>query len=100
MGYRDTEWAQTVAIEVERSAKTPQRLPAILYGLARTYAGVWYFCPTPLLEPMQRALAQLDPAVRRKFSLVELPQERTNAAGQPATPPLPTDDALGRAGGR
>lgn len=64
---------QTVAIEVERSAKTPQRLPAICYELARRYDGIWYFCPTPVLESMQRAVAQLDPAVRRKFSLVELP---------------------------
>lgn len=92
--------AKTVAIEVERSAKTPQRLPAILYGLARTYDGIWYFCPKPVLESMQRAVAQLDPTVRRKFSLVELPQERTTATGQPATPPPPTDDAPGRAGGR
>ena len=65
--------AQTVAIEVERSAKTPQRLPAILYGLARRYDGIWYFCPLTMQEPMQRAFAQLDPAVRRKFSLVPLP---------------------------
>jgi hypothetical protein len=64
---------QTVAIEVERSAKAPQRLPAICYELARRYDGIWYFCPKPVLESMQRAVAQLDPAVRRKFSLVELP---------------------------
>jgi hypothetical protein len=66
---------QTVAIEVERSAKTPQRLPTIFYELARTYDAIWYFCPTPMLEPMRRALAQLDLPTRQKFSLVELPPE-------------------------
>lgn len=89
---------QTVAVEVERSVKTPQRLPAICYELARRYDAIWYFCPTPVLEPMSRALAQLDPSTRRKFSLVELPPERVAVPGQPATPP--PDDAPGRAGGR
>lgn len=91
--------SKTVAIEVERSAKTPQRLPAILYGLARTYDGIWYFCPRPQLAPMQRAMAQLDSAVRRKFSLVELPQERASAAGRLVTLPPPTE-APGRDSGR
>lgn len=61
-----------VAIEVERSAKTPARLPAILYGLARSYDGIWYFCSKATQAPMQRAIAQLDPAARQKFSLVPL----------------------------
>lgn len=88
-----------MAIEVERSAKTPQRLPAILYGLARRYDGIWYFCPKALEEPLRQSFAQLDPAARRKFSLVRLPEERAAAAGQPATLPPPTD-APGRDGGK
>lgn len=59
-----------VAFEVERSAKTPQRLPTILYGLARTYSGIWHFCSQTTEASMRQALAQLDPGVRPKFSLV------------------------------
>ncbi|HLW00046.1 MAG TPA: hypothetical protein VKT82_15360 [Ktedonobacterales bacterium] len=62
-----------VAIEVERSAKTPQRLPAILYGLARRYDGVWYFCSPTTQGQLQRAIAELNPpTIRQKFSLVPL----------------------------
>ena len=91
---------QRIAIEVERSPKKPRPLQAILYELARRYDGIWYFCPKAAQGAMQRAVAQLDPAVRRKFSLVPLPEERAAAAGQPATPPPPPDNAPGRAGGR
>lgn len=64
--------AQRVAIEVELTAKSKKRQPAILYSLARRYDGIWYFCPPTMQEPMQRAFAKLDPAARRKFSLVPL----------------------------
>lgn len=63
---------QVVAIEVERSVKAALRLRTIFYELARTYAGIWYFCPPAIQKPLEQALAQLDPAVRRKFSLVRL----------------------------
>lgn len=62
-----------VAIEVELSDKVPGRLAAILYELARTYDGVWYFCPPATLGLMQRAVAQLDATVRPKFSLGPIP---------------------------
>ncbi|HEU5199300.1 MAG TPA: hypothetical protein VFU32_06670 [Ktedonobacterales bacterium] len=65
--------SQAVAIEAERQVKAALRLPTIFYELARSYDAIWYFCPTPLLEPMRRAFAQLDPPTRQKFSLVELP---------------------------
>ena len=84
---------QTLAIEVELSAKTPQRLPAILYGLARRYDGIWYFCPQARQASLQQAFAKLDPAVRRKFSLVPLPEERAAVPAQPATPPRPASGA-------
>lgn len=78
---------QTVAIEVERSAKTPQRLPAMLYGLVHTYAGIRYSCPKALLEslpwargahPLEqpparlRALRRVCPCVQSPLVLVEL----------------------------
>jgi hypothetical protein len=65
--------AQRLAIEVEVTAKTPQEVLAILYGLARTYVGIWYFCPPATKGVMQRALAQLSEPMRRKFSVTELP---------------------------
>lgn len=80
-----------VAIEVERSAKTPQRLPAILYGLARRYDGIWYFCPPTTQEGMQRAIAELNPpAIRQKFSIVPLRlegQRSRRPTVSPAPPP-------------
>ena len=85
--------AQRIAIEVELTAKSKKRQPAILYHLARRYEAIWYFCPKALEEPLRQSFGQLDAAARRKFSLVLLPQERAGAAGQPATPPPPTDDA-------
>lgn len=88
-----------VAIEVELHIKSKKRQPAILYQLARRYEGIWYFCPKALEEPLRQSFGQLD-AVRRKFSLVLLLREQAAPAGQPATPPPPTDDAPGRAGGR
>lgn len=92
--------AQRVAIEVELHIKSKKRQPAILYALARRYDGIWYFCHKALEEPLRQSFAQLDTAAQRKFSLVRLPQERTSAAGQPATPPSPTSDAPGRDSGR
>ena len=77
----------------------PWWLPAILNNLSRRYDSIWYFCPKPVLEPMQRVVAQLDPPTRRKCSLVELPLERARAAERQATPPPPTD-APGREGDR
>jgi hypothetical protein len=65
--------AQRIAIEVELTAKTPQEVQAILYGLVRAYTGIWYFCPPPTKGLMQRALAQLSEPTRRKFSVIELP---------------------------
>ena len=64
---------QTVAIEVELSAKTPQRLPAVLYEPAGRYESIWYFCSQATEASMRRALAQLEAAVQRKFSVVSLP---------------------------
>lgn len=90
---------QRVAIEVELHIKSRKRQPAILYHLARRYDGIWYFCPKSLEEPLRQSFAQLDEAARRKFSLVRLPEERAAPAGQPATPPPPTD-APGRDGDR
>lgn len=66
---------QRIAIEVERSSKKPMPLQAILYELARTYAGIWYFCPKATRGAMQRAVAQLSDPVRKKFALVELPED-------------------------
>jgi hypothetical protein len=82
-----------VAIEVELKAKKPKQMPAILYGLARTYDGIWYFCPPALEKPLRQSFGQLDAAARRKFSLVLLPQERPAATGKPATPPRPASGA-------
>jgi hypothetical protein len=61
-----------VAIEVELHIKSKKRQPAILYSLARRYEGIWYFCPQALEAPLRQSFAQLDAAVRRKFSLVLL----------------------------
>ena len=47
---------QRVAIEVELSDKVLARLAAILYELARTYAGIWYFCSPATRGIMQRAI--------------------------------------------
>src|SRR5262249_16855058 len=65
---------QVVAIEAERTMKAAVRLTTIFYELARKYAGIWYFCPPAMQKPLEQALAQLDPAVQRKFSLVPLPR--------------------------
>ncbi len=74
---------QRVAIEVELSDKVSGRLTAILYELARTYAGIWYFCAPATQALMQRAIAELNPsAVRQKFSIVPLRLE-----GQPSRRP-------------
>jgi hypothetical protein len=64
---------QRVAIEVERSPKRPRPLQAILYELARRYDAIWYFCPRATQGAMQRAVAQLNEPVRKKFSLIDLP---------------------------
>lgn len=82
--------AQRIAIEVELTAKSKKRQPAILYGLARRYDAIWYFCPPALEAHLQQSFAQLEAAARRKFSLVVLPQEQTAVSAQPATPPRPT----------
>lgn len=63
---------QTVAVEVERSAKTPQRMPAILYDLAARYASIWYFCPPAMKPNLARAFEQLEEAARQKCFLVPL----------------------------
>jgi hypothetical protein len=64
---------QRVAIEVELSDKVSGRLAAILYELARWYAGIWYFCPPATQGVMQRAIGELNPpTIRQKFSLVPL----------------------------
>src|SRR5262249_13730156 len=64
---------QPVAIEVELSDKVSGRLAAILYELARTYTGIWYFCSPATQALLQRAIAQLNPpAIRQKFSVVPL----------------------------
>ena len=90
---------QLVAIEAERSVKAALRLRAIFYELARKYAGIWYFCSPAIKKPLEQALAQLAPAVRRKFSLVLVSQERVASTGQGATP-LPPTDSPGRDAGR
>ena len=63
---------QRVAIEVELSEKASGRLTAILYELARTYTGIWYFCSLATKGVLQRALAQLSEPARKKFSVIEL----------------------------
>ena len=78
---------------MELTAKSKKRQPAILYNLARRYEAIWYFCPKALEEPLRQSFGQLDAAARRKFSLVLLPQERADAAGEPATPPRPASGA-------
>lgn len=83
-----------VAIRVELKAKKPKQMPAILYNLSRHYDGIWYFCSPALEGLLRQSFAQLDPAARRKFSLVRLPEERAAAAGQPATPPHPPTTRL------
>lgn len=66
-----------VAIEVELSVKTKARLPAILYGLARRYDSIWYFCSQVTQGELQRTLAELNPpSIRQKFSVVPLRLER------------------------
>ncbi len=49
---------QRVASKAELSAEAVQRLAAILYELARSYAGIWYFCPKARQEPRKRAIGQ------------------------------------------
>lgn len=67
-------WARSGSLSKwTRSAKTLLRLPAILYGLARSYDGTWYFCLKTTQGVLQRALAHLSEPARRKCSLVELP---------------------------
>jgi len=64
---------RSVAVEVELSLKTPQRLPAIVYDLAARYEGIWYFCPQAVEASLRRAITPLDPAAREKVALVLLP---------------------------
>lgn len=87
--------AQTVAIKVELSKIIPRRLPAILHGLARTYNGIWYFCPKTMQESIQCTLAQLDPAAwgasktsRRTRSFVLPIAGATNSEGKNVQPGL------------
>ncbi|HLV98231.1 MAG TPA: hypothetical protein VKT82_06085 [Ktedonobacterales bacterium] len=94
--------AQRVAIEVELSDKVPARLAAILYELARSYAGIWYFCSPKTQALMQRAIAELNPpAIRQKFSVVPLRLEgqRVRRSTVSTTPPPPErPDEAGREG--
>lgn len=82
---------QRVAIEVELSDKVSGRLAAILYGLARSYAGIWYFCPPTTQGVLERAIAELNPpAIRQKFSIVPLRLEGKRSrlpTVSPAPPP-------------
>jgi hypothetical protein len=91
---------QRVAIEVELSDKVSGRLAAILYELARTYAGIWYFCSPATQALMQRSIAELNPpALRQKFSVVPLRLEGQRARRptvSPAPPPLERPDEAGR----
>lgn len=83
---------QTVAIEVERSAKYAKRLPSILYGLARTYNGIWYFCSPATQGELQRAIAELNPpALRQKFSVVPL-RLLGQRARRPTVSPAPPQE--------
>jgi len=89
-----------MAVEVELSDKVSGRLAAILYELARTYAGTWYFCPPATKGLVQRAIEQLNPpAVRQKFLLVALSTEgdRNTRRTTPHPPPPPGREAAGEA---
>lgn len=91
---------QRIAVEVELSDKVSERLAAILYELARTYAGIWYFCPQATYALIERAIVQLNPpAVRRKFLLVALPTEGTRNTRRttPHPPPPPGREGAGDA---
>jgi hypothetical protein len=81
---------QRMAVEVELSDKVSGRLAAILYELARSYTGIWYFCPNVTKGLVQRAIGQLNPpAVRQKFLLVTLVSEgdRNTRRTTPHPPP-------------
>ncbi len=73
--YADAEvevQGRTVAIEVERTTKKPADLLAILQVLAAGYARTWYFVlPTPR-PGLERALARMPEADRKKFDLLRL----------------------------
>lgn len=85
-----------IAIEVELSSKSKKRQPTILYGLARSYSGIWYFCSPSTQVLIQRAIAELSPpALRQKFTVIPLHLE-----GEPVrrptvspTPPPPARQA-------
>jgi hypothetical protein len=85
---------QRMAVEVELSEKVSGRLAAILYELARTYMGIWYFCSPATQALMQRAVAALNPpALRQKFAIVPLRLEgsrRTTPTGRPTPRPQGT----------
>jgi hypothetical protein len=93
-------WARSGSLSKwTRSAKTPQRLPAILYELARTYAGIWYFCTPATQALIQRAIAELNPpTIRQKFSLVPLRLEGQRARRPTVSPAPPPLGAPGRGG--
>ena len=74
----------------------PGRLVAILYELARAYAGIWYFCLPATQALMQQAIVELNPpTIHQKFSVVPLRLEgqRVRRPTVSAGPPLPVRPA-------
>jgi hypothetical protein len=67
-----TAQGQRIAIEVELSAKAPERLREILEGLAARYTQIWYFVTVAMQTPMQTALAGLEEGSQARFRLSQL----------------------------
>lgn len=65
----------TLAIEVELTRKTKQRLRAILAELAPAYGSIWYFAP-PTVEPFVKAqIATLPEDQQKRFVVYPLPKD-------------------------
>ena len=81
--------AQRIAIEVELTAKSKKRQPAILYSLARRYEGIWYFCPKALEEPLRQSFGPVRSSGAAEMLAGPL-APRAGRSSQAASHPAPT----------
>jgi hypothetical protein len=61
-----------VAIEVERTQKSAERIDAILRSLAEHYSTIWYFTADGAWTGIERGIARLPEAYSRKFRMKSL----------------------------
>ncbi len=66
---------ESVAVEVELSAKKCERLVAILKELSGAYQRTWYFVAEPARTVMETALAQLTERQRKSIQVLSVEQK-------------------------